>query len=53
LHILGYMHSDETKGSYTVGHERPDVVGARAVFVDLMEKLEPFMVTIDGASGDH
>lgn len=47
LRALGWIYSRAKKGLYFDGHERPDVVEYRTVFLARMEVLEKRMVIID------
>jgi len=47
LRALGWIYSPAKKGLYFDGHERPDVIAYRVVFLAQMEEFEKKMVTVD------
>ena len=44
---LGYEYKDIHKDVFIDGHERPDVVKDRRVFLNKIEELKPYMVEFD------
>ena len=47
LHRLGLDWRQIRKGVYFDGHERPDVLAERERFLDMLDKLDPFLVRFD------
>ena len=44
LHKLGFEYKDVKKDVFIDGHERPDVVQDRQIFLKVMKQLEPYLV---------
>lgn len=44
---LGYENKDVHKDVFIDGHEQPDVVKDRSVFLNKMEELKPYIVEFD------
>ncbi|PKY61465.1 hypothetical protein RhiirA4_431830 [Rhizophagus irregularis] len=52
LNVLGFFHQQQRQGVYYDGHEREDVVKYRKIFLEEMDKYEPYMASYEGETMD-